>query len=54
MEQAAWVADTGRFSDALESSNFSEVEPFPSGTAILNTMSIIDASPINDLPTVQK
>ena len=54
MEQAAWIADTGRFSDALESCNFSEVEPFPSGTAILNTMSIIDASPIKDLPTVQK
>ena len=54
MEQAAWVADTGRFMDALDSSNFSEVEPFPSGSAILNTNAIIDASPINDLPTVQR
>ena len=25
---AAWIADTGRFSDALKSGEFSEVEPF--------------------------
>lgn len=27
LEDAAWIADTGRFSDALKSGEFSEVEP---------------------------
>ena len=27
LEDAAWIADTGRFSDALKSGNLSEVEP---------------------------
>ncbi len=27
--KAAWVADTGRFYDAIQTGNFREVEPFP-------------------------
>ena len=54
MEEAAWIADTGRFHDALKSGGFSEVEPFPNGVAYLNSASIIDASPIAELPQVQK
>src|ERR1017187_9882644 len=28
LESAAWIADTGRFTNALQSCDFSEVEPF--------------------------
>jgi len=42
LEDAAWVADTGRFSDALKKWNFSEVEPFPDGIVGVSTGSIID------------
>ena len=39
---AAWVADTGRFSDALKTGNVSEVEPM--GDTMVNIDSIIDIS----------
>jgi len=32
---AAWIADTGRFADALKSLSFSEVEPFPDGVEVI-------------------
>ena len=35
IEDAAWVADTGRFSDALKKGKFSEVEPYPDGFVIV-------------------
>ena len=31
LKDAAWIADTGRFNEALKTLNFSEVEPFPDG-----------------------
>ena len=31
LEDAAWIADTGRFTQALATATFSEVEPFPDG-----------------------
>lgn len=34
LEDAAWIADTGRFSDALKNAQLNEVEPFPSAVAI--------------------
>ena len=43
LEDAAWIADTGRFSDALKSLEFTEVEPFPDGDVIVGRGSIIDA-----------
>ena len=43
LEDAAWIADTGRFSDALKTCSYSEVEPFPDGTVIVGRQSIIDA-----------
>jgi hypothetical protein len=43
LEDAAWVADTGRFSEALVSLNFSEVEPFPDGHVIVGRGAIVDA-----------
>lgn len=54
LEDAAWIADTGRFSDNLVSCEFSEVEPFPSGQVIIGRGSIIDAVQIKDLPMEQK
>ena len=54
LTDAAWIADTGRFSDAVESATFSEVEPFPSGEVIIGRGSIIDAVRINKSPRSKK
>lgn len=54
VEDAAWIADTGRFSDALKSVNFGEVEPFPDGRVIIGRGSIVDAIKIATLPRSQK
>ena len=48
LEDAAWIADTGRFSDALKKCEFNEVEPFPDGKVIIGRGSIIDAVPVNE------
>jgi hypothetical protein len=42
LEDAAWVADTGRFSDAVESGTLSEVEAV-TVDVVVNTDSIVDA-----------
>ena len=54
LEDAAWIADTGRFSDALKSLSFSEVEPFPDGRVIVGRGSIIDAVKISATQRSQK
>ncbi len=54
LEDAAWIADTGRFSDALKSCNFNEVEPFPDGRVIINRSSVIDAVKIEKIQRSQK
>lgn len=54
LEQAAWIADTGRFSDALRLAEFSEVEPFPDGRVIIGRGSIVDAVVIDRAPRHQK
>ena len=54
LEEAAWIADTGRFSDALEKAEFNEVEPFPSGRVILNRSCIIDAVEITKIQRSKK
>lgn len=43
LEDAAWVADTGRFSDALKSGAVNEAEPFPRAVAVA-TSSIVDVT----------
>jgi len=50
LEDAAWIADTGRFSGALTSCDFNEVEPFPDGRVIVGRGALIDAVEINVLP----
>ena len=42
LEEAAWVADTGRFSDALKMWSFDEVEPFPDGVVGVACGAIVD------------
>ena len=43
LEDAAWVADTGRFSAALKSLEFNEVEPYPDGELIVGRGAVVDA-----------
>ena len=53
--EAAWIADSGRFADALTSENFEEVEPFPTGSeVIIGRQSIIDAVQITKPQMEQK
>jgi hypothetical protein len=55
LENAAWIADDGRLTDALKTGNFSEVEMFPSGAkVIVGRGSLIDALEISTIPTSQK
>jgi hypothetical protein len=54
LEDAAWIADTGRFSDAVKSVKFNEVEPFPAGRVIIGAGAVIDAVEISELPRSQK
>ena len=54
LENAAWIADTGRFMQALQSGVFSEVEPFPLGRVIVGRGALVDACEISTIPTSQK
>lgn len=54
LEDAAWIADTGRFSDALKSAEFNEVEPFPDGRVIVSVGAIVDASRISKVQRSKK
>ena len=53
-EQASWVADSGRFHNALKDGTLNEIEPFISDV-IINRGGIIDVTEwIHDLPKNQK
>lgn len=54
LEDAAWIADTGRFAQAIASAEFSDVEPFPNGRVIVGRGAIVDAVQIPKLPRQQK
>ena len=55
LKNAAWVADTGRFTDALAKCEFSEVEMFPKNKLVfIGRGSIIDVVELEKLPTTQK
>lgn len=55
LSQAAWIADTGRFSDALRTGEFSEVEPYPDDAIVRVARSgVIDITTIKTLPRKQK
>jgi hypothetical protein len=46
LSDASWVADSGRFSVALETGVLDEVEPYP-GLCSIGRDTIVDASPWN-------
>ena len=50
LKDAAWIADTGRFNEALKTLNFSEVEPFPDGLVAVGRSALIDAVQISGAP----
>ena len=55
IEDAAWIADTGRYADALKSGDFSEVEPYPEGQVIIGRGALLDATQLSStLPRSQK
>ena len=43
LEDASWIADTGRFAKFLRDGTLNEVEPFPDGRVIVGRGAIIDA-----------
>ena len=43
LTDAAWIPDTGRWSEALEKGSLNEVEPYPSGEVIVGRGAVIDA-----------
>lgn len=54
LDDAAWIADTGRYHDCLKNGTFNEVEPYPSLVTI-NTAAIIDFAEFpHSLPMEQK
>ena len=54
LRQASWIADSGRFHDALKTGKFEEIEPFVEDI-IINRRAIIDATRFNHaLPRIQK
>jgi len=56
LEQAAWIADDGRFADALSKGTLNEVEPFPKDEpVIIGRGAVLDAVKWNfPLPSEQK
>ena len=44
LDEAAWVADTGRWANALSTGSLVEVEPFP-GIVLVMRGAVIDVSP---------
>jgi hypothetical protein len=44
LTDVAWIADDGRFTQALAKGEFNEVEPFPDGEVIIGRGAILDAS----------
>ena len=44
LEDCAWIADDGRFSECLANGTPSEVEPFPDGAVWIGVGAILDLS----------
>lgn len=55
LTNAAWIADTGRYTQAMATGKFSEVEPYPPEMrVIINHEAVIDKMAVEwDLPTEQ-
>jgi len=48
LAEAAWIADTGRFSQAVKSAGFNEVEPFDDEVRVVGRGAIIGAGPLGE------
>ena len=53
LKNASWIADTGRFTEAVATASFSEVEIFAK-PVLVNISAIIDITFLPSLPSVQK
>jgi hypothetical protein len=54
IEDASWIADTGRFHNCLKDGSFSEVEPYPT-KAVVHFGALVNSAPWDhDLPKDQK
>lgn len=54
LDDAAWIADDGRFANALASGTLSEVEPYPD-RCLIGVGAVLDVSEwLHDLPRTQK
>jgi hypothetical protein len=42
LKDAAWIADTGRFSNMLETGECQEVEPAPEGLSVVGRGALVD------------
>jgi len=55
IENAAWIADSGRFMQGMADGELNEIEPYPAGSVIIGRGSIVDACEwTHDLPEEQK
>lgn len=55
LEDAAWIADTGRFQEFIKDGKFNEVEPYPTGKLIVGRGSLVQAFEwTHTLPRAQK
>ena len=60
LEDCAWIADDGRFSENLEKAlegkaeAFAEIEPYPDGKVIIGRGAVLDAFIIGITPREQK
>lgn len=54
LEDAAWIADTGRFANCLKAGTLSEVEPYPDRAAVSRGAIVDFAEWDHPLPRVQQ
>lgn len=55
LEDAAWIADTGRFADACKTQAYNEIEPFPDGKPVIIGRDLVtDALEVNNVNRSQK
>ena len=55
LEDAAWIADTERWADALAKGTLREIEPYPTGRVIVGRGAVVDSCVWqHDLPRAQK
>ena len=54
LEDAAWIADTGRYADSLATGSLSEIEPYSDPVAVCRGVIVDFTAWKHELPRVQK